>query len=275
MIRQRERSCRNVANIEELACNGRGRRKLTSMSASNSSHSVNQSFYQPLVGLAANSKATRTCPEYSDEDYLRCGIQRVLEESPSGRAFLQEHVRALNIDVTKSNYFANLQSERRLELLQQVDAAVHQQAQSKLVDRLEEIAELANYECFAADGHWHKAATHDRRHEGTKMAVGHFYALDLRTHSLRHLATGEGWHEHDMSALKRVKPKGLRQQVPKGRRVLMVYDKAGIDFDFWKRCRHECAVYFLKPGEGEDGSALGTQHGLGPEGSAQRGRHHR
>ena len=31
----------------------------------------------------------------------------------------------------------------------------------------------------------------------------------------------------------------------KGKRVLIVYDKAGIDFDFWKRCRHECAVYFL------------------------------
>src|SRR5438046_8295729 len=77
------------------------------------------------------------------------------------------------------------------------------------------------------------------------MAVGHFYSLNLRTHSLRHLAAGQGWHEHDMSALKRVKPKGLRQQVPQGRRVLIVYDKAGIDFSYWKRCRQECAVYFL------------------------------
>jgi hypothetical protein len=48
-----------------------------------------------------------------------------------------------------------------------------------------------------------------------------------------------------MSALKRIKPKGLRQGVPKGRRVLMIYDKAGIDFDYWKRCRRECALYFL------------------------------
>src|SRR5690606_36945077 len=45
--------------------------------------------------------------------------------------------------------------------------------------------------------------------------------------------------------LKRIKPKGLRQQVPKGRRVLLVYDKAGIDLPYWKRCRQECAVYFL------------------------------
>jgi hypothetical protein len=206
---------------------------------------VNEAFYQPLIGLAANSKASRACPEFSDEDYLLCGIQRVLEESFSGRAFLQEHAPALDISVTQSNYFANLHSVRRLELLQEVDAAVHQQAQGKLVDRLAEIPELADYECFAADGHWHKGATHDPRHEGTKMAVGHFYALNLRTHTLRHLVTGEGLHEHDMSALKRIKPKGLRQNVPKGRRVLMVYDKAGIDLDFWKRCRHESAVYFL------------------------------
>jgi hypothetical protein len=27
--------------------------------------------------------------------------------------------------------------------------------------------------------------------------------------------------------------------------VLIIYDKAGIDFDYWDRCRRECAVYFL------------------------------
>jgi hypothetical protein len=96
-----------------------------------------------------------------------------------------------------------------------------------------------------ADGHWHHAAAHDPRHDGAKLAVGHFYSLNLRTQTLRHLAAGEGLHEHDMSALKRIKPKGLRQGVPKGRRVLLIYDKAGIDFDYWKRCRQECAVYFL------------------------------
>ena len=33
--------------------------------------------------------------------------------------------------------------------------------------------------------------------------------------------------------------------MPQGRRVLLVYDKASIDFDYWKRCRQECAVYFV------------------------------
>jgi hypothetical protein len=83
------------------------------------------------------------------------------------------------------------------------------------------------------------------------MAVGHFYSLDLKGHQLRHLAVGQGVHEHDMTVLKRLKPKGLRHEVPKGKRVVIVYDKAAIDFQFWKRCRHECAVYFIsRPKEG-------------------------
>ena len=95
-------------------------------------------------------------------------------------------------------------------------------AHAKRPARLADLPELARYEVFAADGHWHKAAAHDPRHDGVKMAVGHFYSLNLRTHTLRHLATGQGWHEHDMSALKRSKPHGLRQHVPTGRRVLIV-----------------------------------------------------
>jgi hypothetical protein len=40
-------------------------------------------------------------------------------------------------------------------------------------------------------------------------------------------------------------PKGPRHDGPKGRRVLIVYDRAGIGFKFWKRCRKECALHFL------------------------------
>src|SRR5512140_542928 len=206
---------------------------------------VNQAFFQPLEGLAATSLASKPCPEFSDDDYLRLGVQRVLESSESGRAFLQEHGVRFENTPELGNYFAALRSARRCEVLRDVNVALVAKADATVHDRLADIPELANYECFAQDGHWHKAATHDARHEGTKMAVGHFYSLNLRTHSLRHLAAGQGLHEHDMSALKRIKPKGLRQGVPKGKRVLIVYDKAAIDFGYWKRCRQECAVYFI------------------------------
>lgn len=215
------------------------------MSITSATLTVNTAFFQPLDGLAEASPHARLCPEFSDEACLRLGVQRVLESSPSGRAFLQEHGLRFQSTPGSASYFAAFQSQRRLEFLREVGLALLLAAAPKLHDRLADIPELAGYECFAMDGHWHKAAVHDARHEGTKMAVGHFYSLNLRTHTLRHLAAGQGWHEHDMSALKRVKPKGLRQQVPQGKRVLGVYDKAGIDYGYWKRCRQECAVYFL------------------------------
>jgi IS4 transposase len=206
---------------------------------------VNAAFFQPLAGLVAASPHHRPCPEFSDEDYLDLGVQRVLESSESGRGFLQEHGVRFENTPKLANYFAALNSPRRTDVVRDVNLALVTLANDTLPDRLAKIPELANYECFAQDGHWHKAAAHDPRHEGSKMAAGHFYSLNLRSHSLRHLAVGQGLHEHDMSALKRVNPRGLRQGVPKGTRVIIVYDKAAIDFTFWKRCRQECAVYFI------------------------------
>lgn len=207
------------------------------------STTVTDAFYQPLDGLVAASPHTRPCPELGDEQWLRLGVARVLEAVGSGRGFLQEHGPRFADTPGRTNYFYSLASTRRRDLAISVNLALI--ARSTLPDRLAEIPELAKYECFAVDGHWHKAAAHDARHQGVKMAVGHFFSLDLRGHQLRHLAVGEGLHEHDMSVLKKLNPKGLRQGVPKGRRVLIVYDKAGIDFDFWKRCSRACAVYFV------------------------------
>lgn len=206
---------------------------------------VNVAFFQPITGLASRSSHARACPDFSDDDYLQCGLLRVLESSTSGRAFLQEHGARLSNSPSQANYFATLHSQRRGAVVADVNNALRILANQTLPDRLAEIAELAAYEVFAVDGHWHKAASHDPRHHGVKMAVGHFYSLNLRSHTLRQLAVGEGAHEHDLSVLKRLTPRGLRQEVPKGRRTLLIYDRAGIDFDYWKRCRHECAIYFL------------------------------
>lgn len=213
------------------------------MTTSSKSILVNDAFFQPLEGLVASSPCTYPCHEFSDEDWVRLGIQRVLERVESGRAFLQEHALRFECQPTRANYFAAQSSARRLELLR--DIHLRLLAHAQFPDREPRLPGLENYRCFALDGHWHKAATHDLRHEGVKMAVGHFYSLDLDGHQLRHLTVGEGLHEHDMTVLKRLKPSGLRHEVPKGTRVLIIYDKAGVDFGYWKRCQRECAVYFL------------------------------
>lgn len=209
------------------------------------STTVDHAFYQPLQQALTAAELLWLCPQLPDDEWLRMGVTRVLEASSSGRAFLQEHGLRFEKPPTCSNYFAALRSERRGDLVREISWSLIPAIESQVVDRLAEIPELAGYACFAADGHWHKGATHDPRHEGTKLAVGHFYRLNLRTHTLAHLATGAGLHEHDMSALKRVKPKGLRRGVPQGTRVLLVYDKAGIDLKYWKRCRQESAIYFV------------------------------
>lgn len=215
------------------------------MPTATDSLTVNERFFQPLA-QALDAAANRwPCPEFPDAVWMPMGVQRVLEASESGRGFLQEHGLRFANPPGYNNYFAALKSERRRDLAREVNGRLIATVQARVADRLAGIPELAAYACFAADGHWHQAAVHDPRHEGAKLAVGHFYALNLRTHALRHLAAGQGLHEHDMSALKRIKPKGLRQGVPQGTRVLIVYDKAGIDFDYWDRSRRECAVYFL------------------------------
>lgn len=206
---------------------------------------VTEAFFQPIEGLAETSQHTRPCPELSDALWVHAGILRVLEEVASGRGFIQRHGPRLDTVPKVSNYFSSLHSQRRAEVLGDVVEGVYRGIEASAVDRLAHLPELAKYACFAVDMHWHKAAVHDERYDGKKASVGHTFSLNLHHHGVRHLAAAEGEHEHDMSVMQRLKPKGLRQGVPKGKRVLIVYDRAGVDYAFWKRCRQEVATYFL------------------------------
>ena len=46
-------------------------------------------FFTPIAGIAASCPSARSCPELSDDAWLRVGITRTLEDEPSGRAFFQ------------------------------------------------------------------------------------------------------------------------------------------------------------------------------------------
>lgn len=107
-------------------------------------------------------------------------------------------------------------------MLQEVCDGVVRTMQASGIDLLCHPPELAKYVCFAVDMHWHKAGAHDARHDAKKVSVGHSFSLNLHDHSLRHLAAAESDYEHDMSVMQRLKPKGQR--------VLVVYERAGIDF---------------------------------------------
>lgn len=207
--------------------------------------SVSAAFWAPLTAALHSADNRRHCPECPDEDWTRLGVERVLHEFPSGRAFLQQHAGAWPHCPPRANYFEALKSSRRLDLLQELNPRLCQQMAEQLPDPLAQYEELANFDLYAGDGHWHGAAAHDAPIDGKKYAVGHFYLLDLRWHSLRHLALGVGKKEHDMHVLKRLELAALRQNAPKGRKVLIAWDKAGIDFPAWYRWKQSGGVYFL------------------------------
>jgi Transposase DDE domain len=81
--------------------------------------------------------------------------------------------------------------------------------------------------------------------EQASDAIGHFFALNLRTQALAHLTHAQGKKEHDMHALKRLELQTLRHHAPKGRKVLYAYDCAGIDFAQWHKWKHTGGVYFI------------------------------
>ena len=54
--------------------------------------------------------------------------------------------------------------------------------------------------------------------EGTQYEAGHFFALNLRTHLMRHLAVADQQecdNEHDMRALKALSIPEIRMGVPR------------------------------------------------------------
>lgn len=213
---------------------------------STASSSVSTTFLSPIDVLLPLCRNLRDCPEFPDETWIGLGLERVLHEMPSGRAFLQEHAFRFPHGPPRANYFESLKSTRRLNLARELNQSLCQRMAQTLPDPLSQYAELADFDIYAGDGHWHGAAAHDApADDDKKYAVGHFYALDLRRKSLRHLAAGIGKKEHDMHVLKRLDAETLRQQAAKGRKVLYLWDKAGIDFYAWHRWKKASGVYFV------------------------------
>ena len=207
--------------------------------------SVAQICFAPLHQLLTQCSGQRRCPGLPDADWLLLGLHRVLHESPTGRAFLQQHGFRWENCPAVGHYFEALKSSRRLELAGELNLLLGRRLASSVSDPLAAYPERAGFDIHAGDRHWHGAAAHDARIDGDKRAVGHFFALDLRTHALRHLAVGKGKKEHDMHVLKRLDIALLRNQAPAGRKVIYSWDKAGIDFPFWHRLKQGHGIYFI------------------------------
>ena len=207
-----------------------------------STATLSRILFSPLDGVAESCEAFRHCPSLPDQSWLELGVMRLLHDLPSGRALLQQLGPLVSECPARSLFFVTMCSSRRLKLCEQAAARI---ADAVGGDALADYPTLANFDLYAADGHWHSAAIHDQPIDGSRRAVGHFYAMDLRTGAVRPLTAAQGKKEHDMHALKRQQLQRLRWDAPKGRKVLYVYDAAGIDFAQWHRWKHTGGVYFV------------------------------
>ena len=222
-----------------------------------------ESFFAPARIHLGQAPSARICPELSDDQWLLPGVRRVLEDRPTGRGFLQ-HLLAAGLEApATSPFFATLQSARRLALIAEVSHGLARSLPALGADFWGGVPELEGFEIQAGDGHFHAAAAHDTAaaDDGVKYATGHFFTLDLRTHALAHLTAADQVERkkepfgrlralslskrHDMHALKRLSMDALRQGAAKGRKVLYVWDRAGIDFRQWHHWKHSGGLYFL------------------------------
>ena len=210
---------------------------------------VFEQFFQPLSQEFEGLKSTRKCGQLSDWDWIVGGVMRVVSEQKTGRGFLQSLEASGRKHPQLSHYFETLKSSRRLQLCQEVSKKVALAMTRQRADALESFPCLKGYEVYAGDGHFHKAACHDAR-KGTKeikYATGHLLTLNLRTHALNHLKVGDvlAKKEHDMKGLKSLSAEDLRHQAPKGTKVLIIWDRAGIDFRHWYQWKRSAGVYFI------------------------------
>ena len=163
----------------------------------------------------------------------------------TSRAFLQTHGAQLDYCPNNSHYFHTLKSQRRLQLLSEVNLSLVCSLKKFLPDELAVFPELADFDIYAGDGHWHRAASHDPIIDQKTFATGHFYALDLRLGILSLLTMAKGKKEHDMHALKRLTKETLRQGAAVGRKVIYVWDKASIDFRFYYELKNTSGIHFI------------------------------
>lgn len=215
------------------------------------SKTVFEKLIQPLSGLIQQCACKRECKKLPDHQWIETGLLRILSNEPSGRAFLQKLFDSGATLIKRSHFFETLKSKRRLNMCRQVSSLLSEILRKDYShnDPFSGFSELCDYDIHAGDGHYHAAAVHEVKKSGKKYPTQHFYSVDLRTHGLKHLTladtSGIRKREHDTRALKRLDIKTLRQQAPKSRKVLYVWDRAGIDFMQWFKWKHAGGIYFI------------------------------
>ncbi len=231
---------------------------------------VGGEFFKLVSGFLDHSRFRRNCPALSDALWLEAGIRRCLGLFQSGRDFLQDLAERHDTEILLTTFFESLKSTRRLALLSDILSQIQSHMRHAMPDAFAAFKCLDDFDLYAGDGHFIAAASHDKAaprkvaandkcpakdkpsgrtaaFTATKYATGHLYSISLRNHCMTHLSVSdqvERKKEHEMRTLKRQDIQGLRQGAAKGRKVLYIWDRAGIDFRQWYEWKQN-GIYFL------------------------------
>jgi len=211
-------------------------------------------FFSEIVGIYPGSERRYDCTAISDIHYCQLGVLRCLSSSVTGQEFLQYHADQNVADIEPSHFFKALKSARRLGNITSLNDLLATSMTRHVADPYAQCSELDGWDIYAVDGHYHKAACFDPKREASDgtvraTATGHFFRMNMRTHHLGCLAMAEPRDgkkkEHDMAAIKRSTAGALRNGARAGRKVMLVWDKACIDYRHWFKLKHTCGVYFI------------------------------
>ena len=209
-------------------------------------------FFAPLENVYPKSERKYNCSVLSDLDYTVLGILRCLTHSKTGHEFLQDHAEKGGRDENPDLFFKALKSKRRLKNLTSSNDALASMMADKTPDPLAAFPELKGYHFFAADGHYQQAACFDApkpsRKGLQKIATGHFFRVNLRSHHLSHLDLSRPVDgkkkDHDATIIKRATIKTLRYQMKTGEKAVYFWDKACIDYQTWHGLKQN-GIYFV------------------------------
>jgi hypothetical protein len=209
-------------------------------------------FFKHINENYADSNKPYNCSAISDLDFLKLGIMRCVSHTRTGHQFLQHHADHGQQDIQPSHFFKALKSTRRLANTTSINELLRSTLTTHATDPFAEFKELKSFDIYAADGHYHHAAAFDPKPEGKHgktHATGHFFRLDLRNHHLGHIDLGVPDYgkksAHDTTILKRSTSELLRNNAPKGRKILYAWDKACIDYGMWAKLKHNSGIYFI------------------------------
>ena len=210
-------------------------------------------FFKPLRELSTPAHLSGTCHGIEDSEWLLIGASRILGADASGRAFLDTHQCPIARTPARSSFFDALASPRRLQHRPAVNEALARLMTRTMEDPSAIFGELDSYELLGGDGHWHAAAAHDPRSgaKATKHATGHVYLINLRTQGIRHLDLCDPIFkpkEHDITVIKRATWDALRGGTPpskKRRPVIVVWDRAIIDYRHLQKAKDQAGIYFI------------------------------